>query len=160
VVLFIFLGGCGDYVNQEVPTFKLEPQQKAQLSTIVVINLMCSAISRYSNDIVSPIEGESYSTNAKTAHQLLSNYHMKYENSDGKVTHEKAIKLFEMQKKKVFSLVATDLNNLGDRDLQSYYDMIFEKIGQNKEQFMLGVNLHDCSDVSVVTRRMLDPYFM
>lgn len=144
--MIMAMSGCGDYESVSIPSLDLSKEQEQSLMAVQIANLTCAAISRYSNDIGSPIEDQSYLSNAETAFELFKS--SKKLNKDQKL---KADKLYQNIKSEVYNEVISSLNDVSS--LQQFYNDEFPPL-----QKMLNVKkINDCADVSAVTRRVLDP---
>ncbi|WP_404764611.1 hypothetical protein [Vibrio alginolyticus] len=147
VLFALTLVGCGDYEDVTIPKVELTQEQGQILAAVPHINFLCAAISRYSNDIGSPLEDRSYLENATTAIEL-------YKRSNLSKDSKQMDAIFQKLKSDTYDAVIQDLNVAGS--LQEYYDDIFPTVAK-----ALNVKkLDDCADVSAVTRRVLDPYLI
>lgn len=153
------LNGCGDYDNQKVSNIKLTDQQRRSVHSVYLLNITCAAISRYSNDIDSPIDDSSYLKNAEITKLLLKNdillrgrELLKKDNLNDDVANANLDKFFNDIRKKIYQAVIDDFNSLYD------LNSIYEELGTSEYMKELnGAKVNNCSDVSVVTRRILDP---
>jgi hypothetical protein len=146
-LIISIITGCGDYNNQTTLKVQLTDIQKKSVFSIYTLNTACAAISRYSNDIGSPIDDTSYINNAKTSELLLRNNFTK----DGKkLSDEDLDKFFAAFKKRTYEAVIDDLNQSDN------IEYIYEALGSINDG-LNGAKINNCSDVSAVTRRVLDP---
>lgn len=143
-LLVMAMSGCGDYESVSIPSLELTEAQNQVLLGVTASNLTCAAISRYSNDIGSPIEDRSYLENAETAFSIIANSNLSDRSKNWDET-------YKQMKTVVYNGVITDLNNAPSLD--DFYNYIFPEF-----QRALNVkSIRDCADVSAVTRRVLDP---
>ncbi|MDF5276959.1 hypothetical protein HKA89_05385 [Vibrio parahaemolyticus] len=143
-LMVMTLAGCGDYESVSIPSLDLSEDQVQDLINIQVANLSCAAISRYSNDIGSPLEDQSYLSNAETAFEIMKSSN-RFKGKNG------VDEFYQDMKVKIYGAVAQDLNN--SNSLMEFYNDVFPLYGEK-----LGVKqINDCADVSAVTRRVLDP---
>ncbi|MCS0165778.1 hypothetical protein NDJ08_04010 [Vibrio alginolyticus] len=143
-LLVMAMSGCGDYESVSIPSLELSEEQAQTLMGVTFANLTCAAISRYSNDLGSPIEGNSHTENAKTAFEVIKRSNLK----DRKDNWDE---FYNKMKTDIYNGVITDLNNV--QSLNDFYNHVFPQY-----QNMLNVKkIEDCADVGAVTRRVLDP---
>ncbi len=143
-LLVMVMSGCGDYESVSIPSIELSEEQAQTLMGVTFVNLTCAAISRYSNDLGSPIEGSSYTENAQTAFEVIKHSNLK----DGRDNWNE---FYNKMKTDIYNGVITDLNNAPSLDI--YYNHVFPQY-----QKLLNVKkIEDCADVGAVTRRILDP---
>ncbi|EOX4826311.1 hypothetical protein ACRTEU_23450 [Vibrio alginolyticus] len=143
-LLVMAMSGCGDYESVSIPSIELSEEQGKTLIGVTLVNLTCAAISRYSNDLGSPIEGSSYTENAQTAFEVIKHSNLKDRRDNWDEFYNK-------MKTDIYNGVITDLNNAPSLD--AYYSDIFPEY-----QKILNVKrVQDCADVGAVTRRILDP---
>ncbi len=154
-LITLALAGCGDYDNDEISSIKLTKDQIHSVTLIYMMNITCAAIHRYSNEVGSPIEGESYLANAKTARELLANNVHSIHHK--KATKEEVNKWLDGLKTELYKAIIGDLNNA--QNLQDFYTHTFATFGvdKNGKNWLGGASAHDCADVSAITRRVLDP---
>nr|WP_319556095.1 hypothetical protein [uncultured Vibrio sp.] len=144
MLLVVVISGCGDYESVSIPSIELSEEQGKTLIGVTFVNLTCAAISRYSNDLGSPIEGNSHTENAKTAFEVIKHSNLKDRRDNWDEFYNK-------MKTDIYNGVITDLNNAPSLD--AYYNHIFPQY-----QKILNVKkVQDCADVGAVTRRILDP---
>ncbi|MCR9392353.1 hypothetical protein NB526_18405 [Vibrio alginolyticus] len=143
-LLVIAMSGCGDYESVSIPSLELTEEQNQVLLGVTASNLTCAAISRYSNDIGSPIEDRSYLENAETAFSIIANSNLSGRSKNWDET-------YKQMKTVVYNGVITDLNNAPSLD--DFYDHVFP----HYQEALKVKSIRDCADVSAVTRRILDP---
>ncbi|WP_342606951.1 hypothetical protein [Vibrio tritonius] len=147
--LITFLTACGDYDKDQIPQVDLNKSEIDDLTMIIVANMFCSAMNRYSSDMNSPIEGESYDQNAEFTYLLIKKS-IAAANNKSFSKHKSEIKYQDL-KKQNFSVIADELNKNSTKNI---YHSMFKEIS-SKSSIPL---LSNCDDVTVVTRRYVDKY--
>ncbi|ELH0893833.1 hypothetical protein Q9887_000694 [Vibrio fluvialis] len=153
VMYIVFLSGFGDYDDRQIPKLKLSKEQQIQLTQLALLNWTCTALARYTSELESPIEGESFNSNGITAFMLALNSGIEF---------KKETKFYELRNDNksllkyahdgTFKAVIEDLKE--GQTVSGFYEQF------SKSLILDGYNIHNCRDVSSVTRIIIDPYFM